>query len=74
MSIKKDDSIEKSRIKQVISKKLPSTISNRLNLRIIQKNLVYVIGLSSKIANKKENNIDEAASNERRVFWTIWEN
>ena len=54
MSNQTDDSVERSKLKlQNKMKKPPLNIIKNQNLRIIQKNLVYVIGLSSNIANKE---------------------
>ena len=51
MSKIKDNSSEKS--KKQTPTKLPSTnLSKLTNARIIQKHLIYVIGLSSTLANK----------------------
>ncbi len=58
---KNDDSINKSGViskaKQPVKKNVLSGMNiNKLsNMRIIQKHLVYVIGLSSGIANKEVN-------------------
>jgi hypothetical protein len=73
MSKPKDDSFDKSRLKQIKPYKTPSIIKNQ-NLRIIQKNLVYVIGLSSNIANTEVIFIIILDPHETRVFWTVWIN
>jgi hypothetical protein len=52
MSKPKDDSFDKSRPNKTKQNKPPNIFKNQ-NLRIIQKNLVYVIGLSSNIADNE---------------------
>jgi hypothetical protein len=44
------------------------------NMRIIQKHLVYVIGLSSTLANKEVKIINNIDIRKVRIFWSIWHN
>ena len=50
-----------------------STIIELQNVRIIQKNLLYVIGLSSSICDREVKSIFNQVINEKRVFRSIWE-
>lgn len=52
MSKPHDNSAEKSKL-QNKTKTPPQNMSKLTNARIIQKHLVYVIGLSSSLANKE---------------------
>jgi hypothetical protein len=49
-----------------------STIIELQNVRIIQKNLLYVIGLSSSICDREVKSIFNQVINEKRVFRSIW--
>ena len=44
------------------------------NVRIMQKNLVYVIGLSAKISSSEVMIIITLDSITERILWTIWQN
>ena len=48
-----------------------STIIELQNVRIIQKNLLYVIGLSSSICDREVKSIFNQVINEKRVFRSI---
>ena len=61
--------IDKVKQSQKISQ---SSIAELQNVRIIQKNLLYVIGLSSSICDRDVLFPFNQVINEKRVFWTIW--
>ena len=75
MSKQVENSIEKAK-KQVITKNKtpPHNLSKLTNARIIQKHLVYVIGLSSSLANKDVTPYLNLVTSKTRVFCTIWNN
>ena len=75
MSKTLEDSPEKSKLKQLKTNKPPLNITKNQNLRIIQKKLVYVIGLSSSIANKDVKFKSKyQAFNKTRIFRPIRSN
>ena len=48
-------------------------LSELFNVRVIQRNLVYVIGLAPEISHEKVINIfNKLGIVKRRLFWTIW--
>ena len=57
-----------------IAKILQSSISELQNIRIIQKNLLYVIGLSASICDREVFKKIKKPFNEKRIFQSIWEN
>ena len=48
-----------------------SSITELQNVRIIQKNLLYVIGLSSSICDREVLFQLNQDINEKRIFWTV---
>jgi len=50
---KVEDPILKNKAKAAVVKKPPINMAKLQNVRIIQKHLVYVIGLSSNISSEK---------------------
>lgn len=62
--------------------KFAGNFSKMSNMRVIQKHLVYVIGLSANLAFKEVINIfftilyilNLVPSFKIRIFWTIWKN
>jgi hypothetical protein len=50
---KNEETNSKTKAKPAVVKKPPVNLSKLQNVRIIQKHLVYVIGLSSNISSEK---------------------
>lgn len=69
------DKNSKNKVSKLSSNKKQITATNLTklqNARIIQKHLVYVIGLSSKISSEKVVNLLNIDFSQIRIFWTVW--